>query len=166
MNKKFYIGWDNGITGSIGCVERNEGFQFFIKTPIFEDLKYTKTKGKIIKRVNYQEIMILFDKLQQEGDIFVLVERPMVNPINFNASLAAVRVHEAQMMILESMGIPFEYTDSKPWQSEMLPAGIKGSDELKKASKIIGKRLFPMIDLKHPDCDGILMAEYAKRSNF
>jgi len=48
----------------------------------------------------------------------------------------------------------------------MLPHGVKGPAELKKASADIGKRLFPgqteAID-KHKDADGLLMAEWARR---
>jgi hypothetical protein len=44
----------------------------------------------------------------------------------------------------------------------LLPKGIKGSDELKKASLDVGVRLFPKLPLKK-DADGILIAEYMRR---
>ena len=48
----------------------------------------------------------------------------------------------------------------------MLPKGIKGSDELKKMSLDVGNRLFPQFrDFKHPDRDGLLIAEYGRRIN-
>ena len=50
----------------------------------------------------------------------------------------------------------------------MLPKGIEGSAELKKASKDIGCRLFPsQADLinKHKDADGLLIAEWARRES-
>jgi hypothetical protein len=47
----------------------------------------------------------------------------------------------------------------------MLPKGVAG-EELKKASLDIGNRLFPMFtEFKHPDRDGLLIAEYARRQN-
>jgi hypothetical protein len=58
------------------------------------------------------------------------------------------------------------YIDSKEWQKEMLPKGVKGSDELKKLSLDIGNRLFPQFrDFKHPDRDSLLICEYARRKN-
>jgi hypothetical protein len=63
--------------------------------------------------------------------------------------------------------LPYEYTDSKKWQTMLLPQGIKGSDELKKASFDIGCRMFPQhSDLikRHKDADGILIAEYCRRT--
>lgn len=48
----------------------------------------------------------------------------------------------------------------------LLPKGCSG-EELKKASLDIGNRLFPQFDnIKHPDRDGILIAEYARRNHF
>ena len=48
-------------------------------------------------------------------------------------------------------------------QKDMLPKGCKG-EELKKASLDIGNRLFPSFKtVKHPDRDGLLIAEWARR---
>jgi hypothetical protein len=63
------------------------------------------------------------------------------------------------------LGCRIIYVDSKDWQKEMLPKGTQG-EELKKASLDISNRLFPMYaDFKHPDRDGLLIAEYARRKN-
>jgi len=63
---------------------------------------------------------------------------------------------------LEDAQWPYEYIDSKEWQKVLLPKGIKGSDELKKASLDIGKRMFPTLKIKK-DADGLLIAEYLRR---
>jgi hypothetical protein len=91
----------------------------------------------------------------------------MVNPQRFKASTSALRALEATIIVLEELRLPFQYIDSKEWQKEMLPKGIKGSSELKKASLDIGNRLFPQFkDVKHGDRDGLLMAEYCRRKGF
>jgi hypothetical protein len=86
----------------------------------------------------------------------------MVNSTRFNASLSAIRALEATLIALEESKLPYEYIDSKEWQKHLLPKGLKGSDELKKASLDIGKRLFPSLELKK-DADGVLIAEYLRR---
>ena len=94
------------------------------------------------------------------------MERPMVNPTRFKATTSALRCFEAELILIEHLGYAYCYVDSKYWQRELLPKGIKGADEQKKASKDIGKRLFPQLaDFKHSDYDGILIAEYARRKN-
>jgi hypothetical protein len=62
--------------------------------------------------------------------------------------------------------LPYRYIDSKSWQKEFLPSGLKGSDELKKASLQVAQRMFPKLDYsKIKDGDGILIAEYARKTN-
>jgi hypothetical protein len=51
----------------------------------------------------------------------------------------------------------------------MLPKGVQGSAELKKASMDIGLRLFPdhgSVIRKHKDSDGLLIAAWAQREGF
>ena len=80
--------------------------------------------------------------------------------------MTAMRCFEAELTALEMSGIRFMFIDSKEWQKELLPKGISGSEELKKASLDIGNRLFPQFKgVKHKDRDGILIAEYARRKN-
>jgi hypothetical protein len=86
----------------------------------------------------------------------------MVNSTRFNATLSAIRALEATLIALEQAQWPYEYIDSKEWQKELLPKGLKGSDELKNASLDIGKRLFPELNIKK-DADGLLIAEYLRR---
>jgi len=83
--------------------------------------------------------------------------------------MSAMRTLEAEVLILESLKIPYMYCDSKEWQKELLPFGTKSTPELKKASMDIGCRLFPEHEVlikKHKDADGILIAEWARRKNF
>lgn len=159
---KIWVGIDNGVSGSIGIV--GEGIEpIFIKTPTKREQDYTKTK-KIITRLDYSKFMDLFSMLNK-NDICMVMERVMVNPTRFAATVSALRCHEAELIMIELLGCKHMFIDSKEWQKVMLPKGCSG-DELKKASLDIGNRLFPQFeDVKHPDRDGILIAEYARRKN-
>jgi hypothetical protein len=164
--KKIWIGIDNGVSGSIGFVGDIES-EFFL-TPIKNEMSFQKSKKSKINRIDFK---ILFDKLKEikdlECSVHAFIERPMINPTRFQASISAARSLESTLIILELLEIPYEYIDSKQWQKVLLPAGIKGSEEQKKASKDIGIRLFPehktLIE-KHKDADGILIAEWARRA--
>jgi hypothetical protein len=156
-----YVGIDNGVSGSVGIV--GEVTDFFIM-PTFSELSYTKEK-KNITRIDTNSLILKFGNLTPNNTI-VLLERPMVNPGRFAATLSAMRALEATLVVIEQLGFARMYLDSKEWQSVMLPKGIKGSDALKAASKDIGKRLFPQFTKVYKtDADSILIAEYARRSN-
>nr|DAW10762.1 MAG TPA: HOLLIDAY JUNCTION RESOLVASE [Caudoviricetes sp.] len=159
---KIYVGIDNGISGTIGIV--GEGIDpVFVKTPVMKEQDYTKDK-KIITRLDYSKFMELFSGLNK-NDVCVVMERAMVNPQRFVATASALRCHEAELIMIELLGCKHMFIDSKEWQKAMLPKGCSG-EELKKASLDIGNRLFPQFEeVKHPDRDGLLIAEYARRKN-
>lgn len=165
---KLYIGIDNGTTGTIGFLT-SEGYVNFVKTPTVEELSYTKKK-QYLRRLDCEKFIEIITNVMAENnknssEVFCLLERPMVNPSMFHASISAVRIIEAQLVMLETLDIPHAYIDSKQWQKQLLPIGVKGSTELKKASKDIGIRLFPKFKAeitKHKDADGLLIAEFAR----
>lgn len=155
---KTYIGIDNGVSGSIGIIPHNGVNPEFHKTPVATHLNYTK-ETKNITRIDVNELTTIIAGLSHP---FAILERPMVNPQRFQASASALRALEATLIVLEHCGIPYIYIDSKEWQKDMLPKGVKGSDALKAASLSIGKRLFPQFVFSG-DADGILIAEWARR---
>ena len=160
---KVFIGIDNGVTGSIGIIT-TEGSVEFHKTPTKIEQNYTKTKGNIT-RVNGRELYRIFKPFVGQ-DVHLILERPMVNPAHFFATLSAMRSMEATLIVIELCKFSYQYIDSKKWQSVLLPEGCEGA-ELKVASLQIGKRLFPQVDfdaMKVKDADGILIAEYLRRS--
>lgn len=165
--KKLFIAIDNGVTGSIGVIGPKT--TEFFKTPVFSQKSYTKV-AKNISRINTKHlkeaIITIIDKngIENLQEVAVCLERPMINPAKFVSSISAARSLEATLIVLEDLGISFQYIDSKAWQKLLLPSGVIGSKDLKKASKDIGDRLFPEFkDIKHEDRDGILMAEYLRR---
>jgi hypothetical protein len=160
---KTYIGIDNGTSGSIGII-CGEDYYFF-KTPAAMAQDYTKTK-KNISRIVPSELMKIFSTVPTHQRKAV-IERPMVNPGRFAATISAVRCLESTLCILEAMEIPYEFVDSKNWQKVLLPSGCV-KEELKTASRDIATRLFPQYAneyKKQGDGDGMLIAEYARRMN-
>lgn len=160
---KVYIGIDNGVTGTIGVVG-DEIEPKLYKTPVIMEQDYTKKK-KNVSRVDCKGFLDIIGQFDPK-DVRAVIERPMINPTRFTASMSAIRCLEAELILLESLGISHMFIDSKEWQKKLLPQGIKGDDEQKKASFDIGNRLFPQFaDFKHKDRDGILIAEWARRNN-
>lgn len=160
-----FIGIDNGVSGSIGIITENNDI-FLFHTPVFTTFSYTK-KSQKCRRINVSDMKSLLFRFCQRKTMCFL-ERPMVNPARFKASASALRAYEATLIVLDMLMIPYEHVDSKQWQKKLLPSGISGSDELKKASLCIGKRLFPSIDFegeKFEDADGLLIAEFCRRQN-
>lgn len=167
MAHKLFWGIDNGTTGTLACV--GECGTHFIETPILKEQSYTKAK-KIISRIDHVKLKqwivgIMGDKFSPQ-DVIAVLERPLVNPGRFVATISAVRALEATLCVIEDLGIPHMYVDSRDWQRKMLPSGIQGAPELKKASMDIGLRLFPGhadVIKKHKDADALLIAEHARR---
>lgn len=162
-SQKIYVGIDNGVSGTIGIIKK-EGSIFF-KTPTFSEQTYTKKKGNITRIDSPKLKSLLMEYIQTISQVHVIIERPMINPGRWKATMSALRALEATLIIIEEMGLSRMYVDSKEWQKELLPKGCSGPD-LKSASADIASRLFPchakLIE-SHGDGDGILMAEYARR---
>lgn len=155
----FYIGIDNGVTGSVGVISYHQEPVFF-QTPVKRQLSYTK-KAKWINRIDTNLLALWLMPFKKNG--FVYLERPMVNPGRFDATVSALRALEATLIVVEDLEMPVTYVDSKQWQKVMLPSGLQ-KEQLKKASLDIGKRMFPQFkSVFTKDADGILIAEWAKR---
>ena len=156
---QIYIGIDNGVSGSVGWVAPDGQAGYFL-TPVFSTLNYTK-KAANVNRIDVPTLI----EYMPVGKVFI--ERPMVNPGRFQATASALRAMEATLIAVESMGLSYQFIDSKEWQKVMLPSGIKGAADLKRASLEIGKRIFPQFShLYKGDADGILIAEVARRGSW
>jgi hypothetical protein len=162
-----YIGIDNGTSSNGIGVVSNSGDSWLYKTPIKKEPSYTKV-AKNISRIDYPKLLEIFTEIKLNADnkgvgMLAGMERPMVNPGRFFASMSAMRAVEATLIALEALEIPYVYLDSKEWQHVLLPKGTE-KDDLKKASLAIGKRLFPKLPIK-VDADGLLIAEYLRIKN-
>ena len=158
----YWVGIDNGVSGSVGVLDDSGKLVEFFPTPIFRDLNYTKAKAW----VNRVETKVLSAYLQiYRDDCKVLLERPLVNPGRFKATVSALRALEATLIVLEGNKMPYQFIDSREWQKELLPSGLEGP-ELKAASTQVCKRLFPSVEIKHDgDGDSLLIAEHLRRKN-
>ena len=172
MNRKIYIGIDNGPTGSIGVITPD--YTKLQRTIKISQQDFTKKKQNIsrLDRTFFQfflmEIIGNYPKINI-NEIFVAFERPFWNPmLNSQSSKSAIWCLADQLAIIEDLMWPHNVYDSKNWQKGLLPEGIKGTKDLKKASLDIGIRLFPNLEeeiKKQKDADGILLAEWARRNN-
>jgi len=164
----YYCGIDNGVSGQAAFLF-SDGSYDAIDMPVKRELSYQKSKKVFIRRIDYDVLKLYFETMmarEPEGELRVIIERPMINSHLFTASLSAIRALESQMILLEHLGLSCQFIDSKKWQKELLPKGISGK-ELKKASMDVGIRLFPKcksLGIKHKDLDGMLIAEYARRT--
>uniref|UniRef100_A0A6M3IMZ7 Uncharacterized protein n=1 Tax=viral metagenome TaxID=1070528 RepID=A0A6M3IMZ7_9ZZZZ len=168
----FYLGIDNGVSGSFGWVDGNREQYGFFPTPTFSELDYTKTE----RHVTRLDLNALIQKVhatvadpmfQAKYSIHVIMERPMINPMRFRATISAIRAWEATLIFLSMYKWSRITIDSKEWQKQMLPKGITGPANLKEASKQVGCRLFPHLKdaiNKHGDADSILIAEWGRRN--
>jgi len=160
-----YVGIDNGTSSNGIGVVADSGQSYMFKTPVKKELSYTKVAKKI-SRINFPQMLETFEEildLAKDEELLVGLERPMINPGRFFASMSAMRALESTLIVLELHNISHVYLDSKEWQHVLLPKELK-KDDLKKASLDIGKRLFPKLTFKG-DADGILIAEYLRRKN-
>jgi len=169
INNTVYVAIDNGSSGTIGIIFP-DNTSSFRKTPIKVVTNYQKTKAKNITRIDYPKLVEIFTTYSKNElkNWKVFIERPMVNPMRFEATTSALRAFECTLICLEELNISYFFVDSKLWQYELLPLGIKGAAQQKKASMDIGIRMFPQhkeVITLHKDADGLLIAEWARRHN-
>lgn len=148
----YFIGIDNGVSGTIGIIDENGEAVYFTKTPV----KKSKQGGS---RVDWQKLeTILKDYLPA----VCLIERPFTHPKRWKASISAARCDEAQRCVLERLGVKYDHIDSRIWQKVL---GHTGG--LKYASLELGNELYPQYkQSKHPDRDGLLIARHLYLNKF
>lgn len=159
-----FVGIDNGVTGAIGIIKtisKDSGFFEFHPTPVKTELNYTKAKSHIT-RIDVQKLKAILMGCIADRNI-AYIERPMINPMRWKASVSAIRAMEATQIVLEELKIPYRWIDSREWQKALLPSGLQ-KEELKQASRDVAKRYFPLIDLGKHDGDALLIAKYAEMS--
>ena len=146
--ERMFCGIDNGVSGGITILNENGEVVLHEKTPVKRCLNYTKKKA-FINRVVINELR---ETLKKAGEnTYCMIERPMVNPGRFAATISAMRCMEATEIVLEELLIPYQWIDSKEWQKELLPSGLKG-DELKVAALQVATRLYPRLKVVNADC--------------
>lgn len=179
MKSKTYLGVDNGVSGTLGVIYPNNKY-YFKKTPIKNCLHWTRVEQHV-NRIDYNILHEMFSKAKEKskGNILIILERPFANALRYKAAISAARAYEATIICIEELEIPYIIIDSKDWQKELLPSintkkrSIKNKGkkkerkevDTKKLSLEVGNRLFPkMREVRHPDRDGLLIAEWARRN--
>ena len=184
-----YIAVDNGVTGTVGIIDK-QGVGHLFPTPVKTALNYQKTKVKHITRIDVGAFRALLQPfIYKSGSLYhtdnklpikVAIERPYTSTssdgkgkfrINYDAMMSGMRALEATLIVLESLGLGYEFMDSKDWQKKQLPY-ISVADKkdypakLKQVSREVGMRLYPNIDWsKFKDGDGILIARQLQQNN-
>lgn len=145
---EYYIGIDNGNTGTIGITDKDGSPIMFEKTPV-----HTVNGVHRLDHDKFKEILSRY-----RGKSIALIERPMLNPKRWKASISATRCDESMKVILEQLGIPYEQIDSRQWQHQLF-TGVYEHLTTKQASIDLGNQTFPEYKQhKHTDRDGILIA--------
>jgi len=178
---KYYIGIDNGVTGSVAVLDEAGKVLLYEPTPVREVLNYTKKK-ELIKRLDGEEFRRI---VKPYAGATVVMERPMTNPkLQWKATVSAIRCDEAMLLTVEQMGLRHQYCDSRDWQKAMLSGlqtakratkdttpeerkafkafNAKLKRQTKKLSLAMGQQLYPEITIKG-DADALLIAEWARR---
>jgi hypothetical protein len=151
------IGIDNGVSGSVAVITEKE--VTYAPVPVFLERNYTKKKSNV-NRIDVDKLKEMLSPYVQYKPS-VNVERPMVNPGRFKASVSAIRALEATSIALEQLGLEYSFVDSKGWQKEFLPTGVKGAEALKASSRLKGIQLYPHLEkeiIKQKDADGLFIA--------
>lgn len=159
---------DNGVSGGFALISP-AGTPVVFSTPVFETFGYQKAAKKFNRFDHKAFRNIMFGYFPEGTQKFhFVIERPMVMPARFEATVSALRCYEALLVAIE-IHFPessFETIDSRAWQPKMLPSGIKGP-ELKKASMQRGLELFPTCAdwiRKQKDADPLMILEFARRN--
>jgi hypothetical protein len=158
-HKTVYIGIDNGVSGAVTIISDSNVIILHEKTPVKSHLNYTKKKA-FMNRIDFEKLKEFLSVVG--ANTFCMIERPMINPTRWVASVSAMRCLEATEILLEQLQIPYQFIDSKEWQKELLPSGLVGK-QLKDAADSVAKRLFPK--QKIYNSDSILIATYCLRKS-
>ncbi len=158
-----YIGIDNGTTGAIGIITPDE-------VKLVRSRAYTRSstlmsgKGNEIDPKALAEILAPYSG----GIKMATIERPFTAVNMGNAPVLSRGAFESTRAVLELLDIPFQVIDSRRWQKVYLPAGIKGSKDLKAASKALGIQRFPASEpeiRKQGDADALFLAHWGKNNS-
>ncbi len=161
---KITIGVDNGSSGSIAII----GPDGVIFEPMPTKAAVMGKKGKMIKRIDHGRLDdLLIPYADNIGiEIHAYIERPFTgSAMMINTTVLAARAFEAVCIVLEQAGIGYTDVDSKEWQAAILP-GVKGTPELKLASRVLGVQKYPKLASKisdHGDADGLFIAQHYHR---
>lgn len=160
--KRVTFGIDNGTSGSIAII----GPDGVIFEPMPTKQSLMGKKGKVIKRIDHSrldDIISVYQGAPMGIEVHAYIERPFTGgAMMINVMTLAARAYESVLIVLEQNGIGHTTVDSKEWQAACIP-GVKGSSELKLASRLRGVQQYPKLASTindHGDADGLFIAKH------
>lgn len=163
------IGLDNGTTGSLSVYDTSLNIMALHILPVKKELDYTK-KAKHITRIDFPGMCELLTRIKAgNNDIHCFMEKPfMAGAIFMQTSINAFRCMESELIALEECELGYTVINSKDWQKKLIPEGIKGREELKKAALDVARRLYPYLSekLTKENADSVLIAHHFKSEVF
>jgi len=158
------IGIDNGVSGAIAILNSDSSYFYLSKSYTKSCKSYTK-KEQHITRIDVSKLKEIILKHIDKKDLSKTVaylERPLVNPTRFKASMSAMRAIEATLIVLEELGIEVNYTDSKVWQHGFFSIEERAKSDTKELSRQYGIKFFPNHEelINKQDADALLIAKH------
>ena len=148
MKSSLYIGIDPGKSGSIAFIDDYTGDVWSFKLDC--------TDRDIADGVRDA----LFTQDGGAADAFAVIEKVHSSPqMGVKSAFSFGQSFGKLEMVLNCMGIRFEYVTPAKWQGDMKCR--TGGD--KNITKAAAQRLFPDMKVIHANADALLLAEYAKR---
>lgn len=157
-----YIGVDNGLSGAIGILFAGSGQATRPENEHHPMVTRSATiAGKDGRRLHYKAVRDTFNRFSDAGAIIIL-EYPFRGQ-NSRAVGYGMAAWECVMIAAEVAAIPVHHVAAKTWQKELF-GGIKGTAELKKASRVYGETLWPWLKPNKGahggDFDAMMLALY------
>ena len=166
MNKNYsyIIGIDNGVSGALSILSQNISKFYLSKSYTKKCKSYTK-KEQNITRIDVENLRkIIIENIPKEklNETIAILERPLVNPTRFKASMSAMRSIEATLIVLEELGIDVEYTDSKVWQHGIFTIEERAKLDTKELSRKYGLEYYPQFKdlIEKQDADALLISHF------
>ena len=117
--RKVYVAIDNGVTGAIAMMDELGDLLYLNLTPVRKGMDYTKARN-LINRLDGTAFKEILAPLIPSKTV-IRLERPAASPkLNWKNTVSAIRCDEAQQIVMEGLGLPFQHIDSRDWQTSML----------------------------------------------
>lgn len=117
--RKVYVAIDNGVTGAIAMMDELGDLLYLGLTPVRKVMDYTKARN-LINRLDGVAFKEILEPLIPSKTV-IRLERPAASPkLNWKNTVSAIRCDEAQQIVMEGLGLPFQHIDSRDWQTSML----------------------------------------------
>ena len=161
-----YIGISRGTYGTIGIIKENGEV-------IFQKIPWKWRKAHWDRHLDYKKFTELLkpyastqmNEVRTQINAKALIEKPFTDKkIHWSTRLTTQRFFEAEVAILEALGIRYEIVEPIEWERDMFTGKfLKLTSE--QASLAYGNELYPQLTQeKATDRDGICMAFYLKNA--